>query len=142
MKQPRTNHGVEVAHLVNGELISVKRLSPRTERRSALAAGGAVLALAIAAAVVVAVALLVAGRVVYAPGYVGLWAALGLGAASVATARARARARRYAIGAAIDDDAFSSVALWLVHRSGAGYQLAVTPGMTGRSGEQKLFQTC
>jgi hypothetical protein len=132
VKQSSTNHGVEVAHLVNGELISVKRLSPRTEWRSALAAGGAVLALALGAAVLVAAALLGAGRVVYGPGYVGLWVVLGLGAAAVATARAGGRARRYAIGAAIDDDAFSSVPLSLVRRSGAGYELVVTPGMTGR----------
>src|SRR4029077_13103430 len=57
---------------------------------------------------------------------------LGMGAAAVAASRALARARRYVIGAAIDDDAFSSVPLSLVRRSGTGYQLVVAPGMTGR----------
>jgi len=55
-----------------------------------------------------------------------------LTAAVVAGKRARERARRYLIGSAIDDDAFSSVPMALVRRTSAGYELALTPGMTGR----------
>jgi hypothetical protein len=123
---------VELAHLVNGEIISVRRLSPRAEWRMALAAAGVVLGLSAGASLVVALALLGAHRVVYGPGYVGLWALVALGAAVAASARARGRARRYTVGAGIDDDAFSSVPMWLVRRTSGGYRLTLTPGMTGR----------
>jgi hypothetical protein len=132
VKHVPAKHFVEVAHLVNGEVISVKRLSPRVEWRSGIVAASVVMALSLAVGLVAAVALLGAGRVLYGPGYVALWLGVGLGVAAVAAQRARARARRYMIGAAIDDDAFAGEPMALVHRTGGAYHLAIAPGMTGR----------
>jgi len=91
-----------------------------------------VLALAAAVAAVDAAVIFASGRVVYAPGFLAVWLSLGIGAIAVAAARARARARRYSIGADIEDDAFSSVPLWLVHRAKGAYHLKLVPGMRGR----------
>jgi len=132
VKHAPAKHYVEVAHLVKGEVVSVRRLSPRGEWRAALAASGVVLALTVAAAVADVAAILASGRVVYAPGFLAVWLSLGAGATAVAAARARARARRYAIGADIQDDAFSSVPMWLVRRSKGAYHLRLAPGMKGR----------
>lgn len=122
---------VEIAHLINGELISVRRLSARSEWRAALTAGGMVLALASGGALLVAAAQLAAHRVVYGPGYAALWILTGLGAALMAGRRARARAQAYVVGAGIDDDAFSPLPMTLVRRGPAGYELRVAEGMTG-----------
>jgi hypothetical protein len=128
---PVPRHFIEVAHLINGELISARRLSPLDEWRQALAAAGLVLAATIGSAVVVGVALLAARRVIYGPGYVALWLAIGVGASALAAARARGRARQYTIGAGIDDDAFAGTPMALVRRGPSGYELALTQGMTG-----------
>jgi hypothetical protein len=66
------------------------------------------------------------------PAFLGRWALVGLIAATLAATRAAARARSYNIGAAIDDDAFSTLALPLVRRTKVGYRLALVPGFTGR----------
>jgi hypothetical protein len=132
LKNAPTRCFVEVAHLVNGEVVSVRRLSRRREWRAAFAAAAVVMALAAAAASVVALVLLAAHRVVYGPGYLALWLGMGLGAAAVAASRARARARRYGIGAALDDDAFSPIPIPLVRRSKGAYHLMLIPGMKGR----------
>jgi hypothetical protein len=122
---------VQVAHLVNGEVISVRVLSPRNERRVALLAATTVLGLTAAWGSAVAVALALAHRTVFGPEYLSLWGAVGLGAACLAAARARTRARRYVVGADIDDDAFAPHPVELVRRTRAGYELAVTAGMRG-----------
>jgi hypothetical protein len=123
---------IEITYLINGEVISVRRLSQRGEWRSAASAFGLCAAMSTAAAVVVALALVVAHRVVYGPAYVALWLVIGVGVASLAAVRAAARARAYNIGAGIDDDAFSALALPLVRRTRAGYRVALVPGFTGR----------
>ena len=129
MKQSQS---IEIAYLINGEVVSVRRLSKRSEWRSALAAFGLVALMSSAAAAIVAVAMLAAHRVLFIPTYFGLWAAVCFGAAALAATRAAHRARSYNIGAAIDDDAFSALALPLVRRTPAGYRLAIVPGFTGR----------
>ena len=129
MKQSQS---IEIAYLINGEVVSVRRLSRRSEWRSALAAVGLVALMSSAAAAIVAAAMLAAHRVLFIPTYFGLWAAVCLGAAALAAARAAHRARSYNIGAAIDDDAFSALALPLVRRTRSGYRLAIVPGFTGR----------
>ena len=129
MKQSQS---IEIAYLINGEVVSVRRLSKRSEWRSALAAFGMVVLMSNAAAAIVAVAMLAAHRVLFVPTYFGLWAAVCFGAAALAATRAAHRARSYNIGAAIDDDAFSALALPLVRRTPAGYRLAIVPGFTGR----------
>jgi hypothetical protein len=125
------NHAIEVAHLVNGELISVRRLSPRAERRAAAAAAALVGSLVMLAMAAVALALMSAHRIVFGPRYFALWALIGVAIVAAAWARARGRARRYAVGASMDDDAFAAAPLPLVRRARAGYLLTVVPGMTG-----------
>jgi hypothetical protein len=128
----KQSQSIEIAYLINGEVVSVRRLSKRSEWRSALAAFGMVAVMSAATAAIVATAMLVAHRVLFLPTYLGLWAAVGLGAAALAATRAAHRARSYNIGAAIDDDAFSALALPLVRRTPSGYRLAIVPGFTGR----------
>jgi hypothetical protein len=128
----KQSQSIEIAYLINGEVVSVRRLSKRSEWRSALAAFGLVALMSSAAAAIVAAAMLAAHRVLFIPTYFGLWAAVCCGAAALAATRAAHRARSYNIGAAIDDDAFSVLALPLVRRTPAGYRLAIVPGFTGR----------
>jgi hypothetical protein len=128
----KQSQSIEIAYLINGEVVSVRRLSKRSEWRSALAAFGLVALMSSAAAAIVAAAMLAAHRVLFIPTYFGLWAVVCLSAAALAAARAAHRARSYNIGAAIDDDAFSALALPLVRRTRSGYRLAIVPGFTGR----------
>jgi hypothetical protein len=125
-------HGIEVAHLVSGEIVSVRALSPRAERRSAVAAGSAVFVMVIGTAVVIAGGVRLAGRIAHAPSFVALWGLVGLVLAGLAAHRARARARRYLVGVDIDADAFAPADQALVSRVQHGYELSVAPGMHGR----------
>ena len=129
MKQSQS---IEIAYLINGEVVSVRRLSKRSEWRNALSAFGLVALMSGAIAAIVGTVLLAGHRVLFLPAYLGLWAVVGVGAATLAARRAAARARSYNIGAAIEDDAFSTLALPLVRRTKAGYRLALIPGFTGR----------
>jgi hypothetical protein len=122
---------IEVAHLVNGEVIGVRVLSRRAERRAALAAAAIVLAMTALAAAAVGVGLFLGGRVIHTPTFVSLWTAVGLAVATLASGRAGRRARRYAVGVDIDDDAFAPVPQTLVRRTRAGYELGLAPGMIG-----------
>jgi hypothetical protein len=126
------SQAIEIAYLMNGELVSVRRLSKRSEWRSALSAFSLVLAMSLATASLVAVALLIAHRVLFVPTYLGLWLLVTLGGASLAGYRAARRARSFNIGAAIDDDAFAAMPMRLVRREGATYRLVLAPGFTGR----------
>src|SRR6185295_5899311 len=107
---------------------SERRLSRRGEWRAGASAFLSVAALAAAAAAVVALALLAAHRIVYGPAYLAVWLVVGLGAAGLAARRAVRRARSFRVGAAIDDDAFSAVALPLVRGTPGGYRLTLAPG--------------
>jgi hypothetical protein len=122
---------VQVAHLVNGETLSVRILSPRNERRAAALAGLSVLALTVTVGTLLALGLLVGHRIIHAPVFVALWSALGVALTLVAAARARRRAGRYTIGLDLDDDAFSPVPISLVRRRRRRYELALAPGMSG-----------
>ena len=113
-------------------MASIRRLSSLGERRAALTTFALCAALSGVAGAIVALALVAAHRVVYGPGYLGLWVLVTAGVATFAARRAVARARTYQIGAAIDDDAFSAVPLSLVRRAKDGYRLRVAPGFTGR----------
>ena len=123
---------VEIAYLMNGEVLSSRRLSRKGEWRAGLSAMAAGAALAVAAGAAVGMALLAAHRVVYGPAFVALWVVVGLGAAALAAARAADRARTYRIGISIDDDAFSATPLALVRRTAAGYRIRVARGFSGR----------
>ena len=125
------NHSIEVAHLVNGEVISVRRLSRRRERRELAVALAVVAGAFVGATALVATILVGVHRVVYAPVYGAFWLAAAAAMAVVLGRRALDRARRYTIGVSIDDDAFAGAEVDLVHRIGGAYQLSVVPGMTG-----------
>jgi hypothetical protein len=123
---------VEIVYLINGEVLSSRRLSRRGELRAGLVALAACGALAVVARTVVGLALLGAHRVVYGPAFVAVWAVVGLGAAGLAASRAAARARSYRIGASIDDDAFAATPLALVRRTRDGYRIRAARGFSGR----------
>ncbi len=125
------NHSIEVAHLVNGEVISVRRLSRRRELREVAVALLVVGAAFVAATGLVAAVLLGAHRVVYGPVYGAVWMLVAAGMGIVLGRRALHRARRYRVGVSIDDDAFAGAEVDLVRRVGAGYELALVTGMTG-----------
>jgi len=122
---------IEIAHLVNGEVISVRHLSRRRELRE-LAVALAVVAVGfVAATALVAATLLGTHRVVYGPAFLIAWLAVAVVMGVVLGRRALARARRYKVGASIDDDAFAGTEIDLVRRSKSGYELSIVPGMTG-----------
>jgi hypothetical protein len=125
------NHSIEVAHLVNGEVISVRRLSRRRELREVAVALVVVGAAFVAATGLVAAVLLGAHRVVYGPVYGTVWMLVASAMGVLLGRRALDRARRYRVGVSIDDDAFAGAEVDLVRRVGGGYELAVVPGMTG-----------
>jgi hypothetical protein len=123
--------GIEVSHLVSGEVISVRVLSSRAEKRAALAAAATVLGLTVLGVVVDAAVLRAMGRVSYAPAFFGLWAAIGVGLTARAARRAAARASRYLVGIDIDDDAYAPTRRALVSRTRCGWELGLAPGMRG-----------
>ena len=127
----KTVQSIEIAYLMNGGVVSQRRLSRRGEWRAGMAALALVAGMSLASALVVGLALLAAQRVVYAAAYLAVWALAGAGASALAAVRAARRARCYGIGADIDDDAFSASALPLVRRTPAGYVMRLVPGMTG-----------
>jgi hypothetical protein len=128
----KTAQSVEIAYLMNGGVVSQRRLSRRGEWRAGFSALALVAGMSVASAVVVALALVAANRVVYAAAYLVVWLLASAGASLVAAVRAARRARCYGIGADIDDDAFSSSTLPLVRRTPAGYVMRLAPGMTGQ----------
>jgi hypothetical protein len=124
-------HSVEVAHLVNGEAVSIRTLSLRSGRRAGALAAAMVLALACGGALALAAGLWLGHRIVHGPAFLALWSALATALALVAAARARARAHRYTIGVGIDDDAYAPLAETLVRPSPGGWELGLSPGMAG-----------
>jgi hypothetical protein len=122
---------VEVAHLVNGDPVSVRRLSARNERVGSWTAVAAIAAVFLAGMVVVALAAHALDRAFYAPEFVGLW----LGAATVVSVmafrRVSNRFRRYTLGSRLDADAFAPFDVDLVRRVGDRFDLTMVPGMRG-----------
>jgi hypothetical protein len=127
----KVKHGIEVAHLVSGEVVSVRVLSERAERRAAVAAGASVLALTALAACLAGVGLVLSGRIVHAPGFAATWVGVAALVAGAAVWRARARARQYLVGVDIEADAFAPAEQALVRRTRDGYELGLAPGMRG-----------
>jgi hypothetical protein len=125
------NHSIEIAHLVNGEVISVRHLSRRRERREIAIALSVVAITFVAATGLVAAVLLGAHRVVYGPVFFAIWLGAALAMSVALGRRALERARRYTIGVSIDDDAFAGTEVDLVRRAGGAYQLGIVSGMTG-----------
>jgi hypothetical protein len=125
------NHSIEVAHLVSGEVISVRRLSRRRELREVAVALMVVAAAFVAATGLVAAVLLGVHRVVYGPVYGTVWMIVAAGMGVLLGRRALERARRYRVGVSIDDDAFAGAEVDLVRRVADGYELSLVPGMSG-----------
>ena len=127
------NHSIEVAQLVNGEVVSVRQLSRRRELKEISVAVGVVAIAFLVATALEAAILLGAHRVVYGPVYGAVWLVVAVTMAAMLGRRALERARRYTVGASIDDDAFAGAQVDLVRRArvGGGYELGLAPGMTG-----------
>lgn len=122
---------VEVAHLMNGNPVAVRRLSRERERLGALL-GVAVVATAYLAAMAVVFGVARAmGRGVYAPEFFALWFCAGAAVAITAFVRVSRRLRRYRLGSSLDADAFASVEVDLVRRSGDRFDLTLVRGMQG-----------
>jgi len=145
-------YAVEVAHLLNGELVSVRRLSARRERygsrlAAAIVAGAFIVGMAAVFGIV-----RVFGRAVYAPEFVGLWLGLGLLSIAFAHVCVSRRLGRYRLGTRLDADGFAPFELDLVRRvrhgtrfgrgkrhvesqepaeTGDGFELTVVAGMQG-----------
>ncbi|HEY4186347.1 MAG TPA: hypothetical protein VGP07_14830 [Polyangia bacterium] len=122
---------VEVAHLVSGEVVSVRRLSLQRERMGAWRGVALVAASYFLAMAAVFVGARVLGRGVYAPEFFALWLLIGAGVAALAFSRVSSRLRRYRLGSSLDADAFAPVEVDLVRRSGDRFDLTVVPGMQG-----------
>ena len=123
---------VEVAHIVNGQSVSLRRLSKHRERTGAwlavLSVGvGAVLSATAAFAVARAL-----GRAVFAPQFLGLWGGVGIAVAIIAYTRVSRRLGRYRVGTRLDVDAFAPCDVDLVRRAGDSFELKVVSGMRGR----------
>jgi len=122
---------VEVAHLVNGDVVSVRRLSLQRERQGALM-GVALISLAYVAAMATIFTLArVLGRGVYAPEFFALWAGVAGIVSVLAYRRVARRLGRYQLGSSLDADAFAPVDVDLVRRAGERFELTVVPGMHG-----------
>jgi hypothetical protein len=127
-------YAVEVAHLVNGELVSIRRLSSRRERTGALLALGIVVGGFLVAMMGVMTVARVMGRAVYAPSFLGIWTGLAALSAVVALRRVLRRLGRYTLGARLDADAFAPFEVDLVRRERGGgdrFALTIVPGMQG-----------
>ena len=122
---------VEVAHLVKGDVVSVRRLSLQRERHGALRGVVLVTAAYIAVMAAVFVVARVLGRGVYAPEFFALWAATGAAVSVTAYLRVARRLGRYRLGSSLDADAFAPVEVDLVRRAGDRFDLTVVPGMHG-----------
>jgi hypothetical protein len=122
---------VEVAHLMNGNAVAVKRLSRERERRGAFL-GVAIVASAYAV-VMTAVfgAARALGRGVFAPEFFALWLCAGAAVAVTAFLRVSRRLRRYRLGSSLDADAFAPFDVDLVRRSGERFDLTIVRGMQG-----------
>lgn len=125
------NYMVEVAHVVNGESVSVRRLSKERERAGALMAVLLVSALSVAAAAAAFAVARMLGRSVFAPEFFGLWAVVGVVVAVIAHTRVSRRMGRYRVGSRLDVDAFAVCDVDLVRRSGDRFELNIVPGMRG-----------
>jgi hypothetical protein len=124
-------HVVEVAHLVNGDLISMARLSARRERLGGVAAALSAGAIGLGAMVICAIAIRASGRAIYAPWFAALWCVTALAISTVAVTIVRRRLRRYVLGSRLDADAFAPVEVDLVRRNGKRFDLTIVPGMKG-----------
>src|SRR5689334_5218028 len=98
---------VEVAHLVTGDLVSVKHLSLSRERAggltAALAVGGAGGALMLGAGLLV----LASGRAIFVPAFAAAWLLATVVVAGVAVRAVRRRLSRYVVGSSLGADAFA-----------------------------------
>ena len=122
---------VEVAHLVNGDVVSVRRLSLRRERHGALRAVALVVAAYLVAMAGVFVVARVLGRGVYAPPFLADWAVVCIAMSVLAYWRVSRRLGRYRLGTSLDADAYGPVDVDLVRRTGDRFDLTVAPGMHG-----------
>lgn len=124
-------HVIEVAHLVTGDVVSVRRLSLRRERAGGLVAALGVVGVAVALMVGGALLVFATGQAVFVPPFLAVWT-VATAAVSVFAVRAvRRRLGRYVIGSSLGADAFAFVDADLVRRKGDAFELTIAPGMSG-----------
>lgn len=124
-------HVVEIAHLVTGDVVSVRRLSMRRERAGGFVAALSVIGVAIAVMMVGALAVFASGQAVFVPPFLAVWTLVTAAVVVFAVRVVRRRLGRYVVGPSLGADAFASIDADLVRRRGDAFELTVTPGMTG-----------
>lgn len=122
---------VEVAQLVNGDVVTMRRLSLRRERWGGLAAAAVVAALSMGGILVATLGVRAMGHSIYAPWFVMVWAASAVALSTVAVIAVRRRLSRFVLGTRLDADAYAPADVDLVRRVGEQFELTVVPGMTG-----------
>ncbi len=127
-------HVVEVTHMVNGDLVSFRRLSAFRERVATVAVVVCVVSLGLAAMVFGAILVRSFGRAIFAPWFVAVWALAALTTSILAVLIVRRRLRRYVLGSSLQADAFAAVDVDLVRREGSRFDLTIVPGMKGHVG--------
>jgi hypothetical protein len=120
-----------VAHIVDGDLVSIRRLSARRERLGSLSAVLVTGLLAFGAMGAAAVVVRVLGRSLYVPSFVAVWGAAALAISVAAISVVRRRLSRYVLGSRLTCDAFAPAEVDLVRRTGERFELTIVPGMVG-----------
>lgn len=123
---------VEVAHLVTGDLVSVKHLSMRRERAGGMAAALAVAGAGTALMVGAGLLVLASGRAIYVPPFIVVWLLATAAVGGIAVRAVRRRLSRYVVGSSLGADAFAVADVELVRRKGDAFALTVVPGMSGQ----------
>jgi hypothetical protein len=123
---------VEVAHLVTGDLVSVKHLSRKRERAAGVAAALAVAGAGTALMVGAGLLVLATGRAIFVPPFIAVWALATAAVAAIAVRAVRHRLSRYVVGSSLGADAFAVNDVELVRRRGDAFELTVVPGMNGQ----------
>src|SRR5262245_37116473 len=116
-------HAVEIAHLVNGEPISVRRLSAAHERLAAATAVAVVILVHAGGLAATAALAHAAHRMLFAPLYLALWIISAAVVSVLVARRARRRTGRYTVGARLEADAFATIDFDLVRRTGDRLEL-------------------
>ncbi len=124
-------HVVEVVHMVDGDLVSARRLSARQERLGSLSATIATGLLTLGAMTTAAVFVRALGRSIYAPPFIAVWGATALAISVLAVSVVRRRLGRYVLGSRLDSDAYAPADVDLVRRTGEQFELTIVPGMMG-----------
>lgn len=124
-------YAIEVAHLVTGDLVSVKHLSKARERAGGFRAVAVVTGVALLSMIGAALLVWATGRAIFVPKFLAFWLVATAAVAAVAVRAVRRRLGRYVVGSSLGADAFASADIDLVRRNGDTFELTLVPGMSG-----------